>query len=105
MPTFLPMMPVTIVIPRCSVYCLRSTVFSALSRPKAGNRDRRLLPVLFPERLDLHVNTGRQIELHQGIDGLRRRLEDVDQSLVRADLELLARLLVDVGRAQHRPLV
>src|SRR3954470_5905322 len=82
MPTFLPMIPVTI---RCSP-------------------DRYLL-VFLPERLDLHIDAGRQIELHQRVDGLRRRLEDVDQPLVGANLELLARLLVDVRRAQHGPLV
>src|SRR5215208_1180563 len=57
------------------------------------------------ERLDLDVDARGQVELHQRVDGLRRRVEDVHQALVRADLELLARLLVDVRRAQHGPLV
>src|SRR5207249_3779501 len=61
--------------------------------------------VFFAERLDLHVHACRQIQLHQRVDGLRRRLEDVDEPLVGADLELLARFLVDVRRPQHRPLV
>src|SRR5262245_46708979 len=56
-------------------------------------------------RLDLDVDARRQIELHQGVEGLLRRLQDVEQPLVRADLELLARLLVDVRRAQHTVLV
>ena len=47
----------------------------------------------------------RELELHQRVDRLRRRIEDVDQALVRAGLELLARLLVDVRAAQHRVLV
>jgi hypothetical protein len=61
--------------------------------------------VFLAERLDLDVHAGRQIQLHQRVDGLRRRLEDVDQPLVGADLELLARFLVDVRRAENRPLV
>src|SRR5207302_218153 len=58
-----------------------------------------------PGRLDLHVHTRRQIELHQRVYRLRRRLEDVEQALMRADLELLARLLVHVRRPQHAVLV
>jgi hypothetical protein len=61
--------------------------------------------VLPPKRLDLDVDAGRQIELHQRIDRLRRRLENVEQPLVRANLELLARFLVDVRRAQNRKFV
>src|SRR5262245_29943297 len=57
------------------------------------------------ERLDLHVHTRRQVELHQGVDRFRRRSQQVQQALVRADLELLSRLLVDVRRAQHGPAV
>src|SRR5512145_1556859 len=80
-PTFLPMIPLTI---------SRSS-----QRPFANGP---YLFVFFPERLDLHVHAGRKIQLHQRVDGLRRRLEDVDQSFVRAQLELLARFLVDVRR-------
>src|SRR5207249_11509114 len=53
------------------------------------------------ERLDLHVHAGRQVELHQGVDRLRGRLQDVEEPFVRADLELLARFLVHVRGAQH----
>src|SRR2546422_10868687 len=59
------------------------------------SRSRRLL------ELDLHVDAGREVELAEGVDRLLRRLEDVEQALVGADLELLARLLVDVRRAVH----
>src|SRR5437762_479400 len=72
-----------------------------LSRPSCPSG----LPMLLPERFDLHVDTSRQIELHQRVHCLRRRLEDVDEPLVRADFELLARLLVHVRRTQHGPLV
>src|SRR5262245_22934570 len=53
-------------------------------------------------QLDLDVDAGRQVELHQRIDRLRRGIDDVEQALVRAHLELLAALLVDVRRAVHR---
>src|SRR6185312_6782925 len=43
--------------------------------------------------------------LHQRIDRLRRRIDDVEHPLMRADFELLARLLVDVRRAQHGELL
>jgi hypothetical protein len=51
-------------------------------------------------QLDFHVDASGQIELHQRVDRLRRGLHDVEQPLVRPDLELLARLLVDVGRVR-----
>ncbi len=52
-------------------------------------------------QLDLHVDPCGKIELHQSIDRLRRRLNDIEQPLVGPHLELLARLLVDVRRAVH----
>src|SRR5437763_11482164 len=59
------------------------------------------LSPLLSKRLDLDVDAGRQLELHQRVDRLAGRLEDVQQPLVRPDLELLAGLLVDVRRAVH----
>src|SRR5436305_3728339 len=50
-------------------------------------------------QFDLHVDAGGEIELHQRVDRLRRRLHDVEQPLIGPHLELLARLLVDVRRA------
>src|SRR5688572_23075104 len=50
-------------------------------------------------QLDLHIDARGEIELHQRVDRLRGRLHDVEQPLVSPDLKLLARLLVDVGRA------
>jgi hypothetical protein len=41
--------------------------------------------------LDLDVDAGGEVELHQRVHGLRRRIDDVEQALVGADLELLAR--------------
>src|SRR5262249_10151929 len=58
-----------------------------------------LATALLAEGLDLDVDADRKLELHQGVDRLRRRLEDVEQTLVGPHLELLTRLLVDVRRA------
>src|SRR6185503_12321145 len=62
-------------------------------------------PRLTRSGLDLDVDARRQVQLHEGVQRLLRRLEDVEQALVRTNFELLARLLVDVGRAQHGELV
>src|ERR1700746_1390352 len=51
---------------------------------------------------DLDVHAGREmIEPLQRVDRLRGGLVDVDQTLVRADLEMLARVLVLERRADH----
>src|SRR5664279_4029285 len=42
----------------------------------------------FSERLDFHVHAGRKIQLHQRIHGVLGRLENIEQTLVRADLKL-----------------
>src|SRR5262249_36188999 len=55
--------------------------------------------------LDLDVDAGGEVELHQRVHGLRSRVDDVEHALVGADLELLARLLVDVRRAVDRELL
>src|SRR5271156_4381425 len=60
---------------------------------------------LLLNRLNLYVDTGRKIELHQRVYRLLSRLENVDEPLVGANLEGLARLLVDVGRAKDAVLV
>src|SRR6202012_2072117 len=51
-----------------------------------------------PLQLDLDVHAGGQGELHQRVHGLGGGVDNVEHALVRADLELLARLLVDVRR-------
>src|SRR5919107_4313593 len=48
--------------------------------------------------LDLDVDAGREVEAHERVDGLRRRVDDVDEALVGAHLEVLAGVLVLVGR-------
>src|SRR5690606_9408734 len=58
--------------------------------------DHRLgLSSIPPESLDLGIDARRQIELHQRIHRLRRRIENIHEPLVGANLELLARFLVD----------
>ena len=58
------------------------------------------------QSLDLDVDAGRQVvEALQRVDRLRGRLVDVDQALVGADLEVLARVLVlerDCGSRSRR---
>src|SRR5207237_10040364 len=78
-----------------------------LARPSASKPC--LMPTFLPskaaidlDQLDLDVDARREVvEPLQRVDGLRRRLEDVDQPLVRADLEVLARVLVLEGTADH----
>src|SRR5580765_992684 len=60
------------------------------------------LPTIpFISELDLDVDAGREVEPHQRVDRLRRRRVDVDQALVRPDLEVLPRVLVLERRADH----
>src|SRR5690348_17583731 len=52
--------------------------------------------------LDLDVDAGGEVELHQRVHGLRRRVDDIEQALVGAHLELFAALLVDMRRPIDR---
>src|SRR5215218_183 len=60
-----------------------------------------LLMVLWSSELDFDVDTGRQVQPHQGVDGLGRRVDDVDEPLVGAHLKVLPAVLVLVRRADH----
>lgn len=51
--------------------------------------------------LDFNLYSAGEFELHQSVDGLSGRAVDVDETLVGGNLELLAALLVDEGRAVH----
>src|SRR5690242_2227387 len=53
--------------------------------------------------LDLDVDPRREVELGQRVHGLRARVVDVQEPLVRAQLELLPALLVHVRAPEHRP--
>src|SRR6059058_5659709 len=59
------------------------------------------MPLAMSLELDLDVDARREIEPHQLVDRLRRRAEDVDEALVRAHLEVLARVLVLERAADH----
>src|SRR3546814_5084613 len=65
----------------------------------AINPERMACPSL---QLDLDIDAGGEVELHQRVDRLRRRVDDVENPLMRTDLELLATLLVDMRRTQNR---
>src|SRR6266576_2753421 len=108
-PTFLPMIPsiaIVVFFPLGTARAVHVSRSSKLSAPSSRGKQPPWLGAwsleLFAECLDLHVHTRRQLELHERVDGLRRRLQDVEQPLVRPHLELLARLLVDVRRAEDR---
>src|SRR5690606_40972858 len=51
--------------------------------------------------LDVDVDARRKVDAHERVHRLRRRVEDVDQTLVRAHLEVLARVLVLVRRTDY----
>src|SRR5688572_19085857 len=64
-------------------------------------------------QLDLDVDASRKVEPHERVHRLRGRVDDVDQTLVRAHLKVLTRVLVlvrrtndavavDLGRQRHR---
>src|SRR5204862_3914305 len=90
-PTFRPRIEsFAIVLPSAS----RVLRAPARGAPPGGRRSRL--------ELDLDVDARGQIETHQRVHGLLGRALDVDEPLVHPDLELLARLLVDVRRAVHR---
>src|ERR1700732_5058020 len=49
-------------------------------------------------KLDLHIDARGQIELHQSVDRLRRRIDDVENPFMSPYLELFARFLIDMRR-------
>src|SRR6202011_6166486 len=55
--------------------------------------------------LDFHVYARRKIKFHERIHRIRGRLENIDQTLVRAHFELLTRFLVHMRPTQPRPTI
>src|SRR5699024_9978535 len=51
--------------------------------------------------LDIDVDTCRKIDAHESVNGLRGWVESVDEALVGAHLEVLARVLVLVWRTNN----
>src|SRR5438046_8446578 len=80
-PTFLPRIPVTFAI---------SILLRKLKQLKltADHQSRRLF-VFLAKRFNLDVHTRRQVELHQSVHSLLCGLQNIEQPLVSADLELL----------------
>src|ERR1043165_362640 len=98
---------------RCATtwHCARRSTVTGTCSPASVNR--RVIPTfcaITPERilatlfvptgseLDLDVDARGEVELHQRVHGLRRRIDDVQEALMSAHLELLAALLVDGRR-------
>src|SRR5699024_3430351 len=92
-PTFLPIMPLTIFFSSCKGYWLAAHVTANVT-PRETRASCKLL------QLDLDVHASGELEAHQGLHRLSGRLQNVDQALVGAALELLAAVLVLVGRTQ-----
>src|SRR6267154_64251 len=122
MPTFLPRIPVSLAIsfsiPSLArrfvssnnewrllaeelllFLCCVVTGFAASQRGEASLPHNLLM--FLTECLNLNIHAGRQIELHQRIDRLLCRLENIEQALVGTDFKLLPRFLIDVRRTQH----
>src|SRR5215470_4201488 len=92
----------------------RSTVTGTCSPASVNTRVMPTFWATTPERIanpipalqfDLDVNAGSEVELHQRVHRLRCWIDDVQETLVRAHLELFAALLVDVRRAVDRKLL
>src|SRR4029078_5996808 len=87
--------------PKCSLCCYARHRLVGLTRNASPLETGK--PISISGRslqLDLDVDAGRQVELHQRVHGLVGRIDDVHQPLWRADLDLVARRLVAVRRAQ-----
>src|SRR5215211_8742409 len=82
----------------------RSTLPSSRKRWVIPSFLARIAGMVLAERQpDLDVDArGQMVEPLERVDRLGRRLVDVDQPLVRADLEVLLGVLVLEGRADHR---
>ena len=47
-------------------------------------------------QLNLNIDTCWKLQLHEGIDGLVRRIDDIHEPFVRPDFVLIAGVLVDM---------
>lgn len=62
-------------------------------------------PLTHLRELNLYIYTGSKVELHQSINGLGCRLNDIEQPFIRPHFELLARLFVNVRSAVYGELL
>src|ERR1700687_3334528 len=93
----------------------RSTVAGTCSPASVKTRIIPTFCAITPERifvflppgaeLDLALHAGGEIELHQRVHRLRRRIDDIEQSFMGAHLELLAALLFVLRGSVERELV
>src|SRR5437764_6787784 len=83
----------------CSPASLKTRVMPTFWATRPQRMVWFLFPVSLRAELDLDVDAGGEVELHQRVHGLRRRVDDIEQPLVGPHLELLAALFVDVRRA------
>src|SRR5690625_7576503 len=81
--------------------CLPSSVKSRVIPSFFAMTPERIMP---SSELDLDIDTGGKVELHQRVHRLRCRVDDIEQPLMRADLELLPAFLVHMRATQHREL-
>jgi len=58
--------------------------------------DSHCIGLLLLVKFDLHVHAGSQIQFHECINGLVRRVDDIHEALVCTDLVLITRILVDM---------
>src|SRR5215203_6383025 len=108
MPTLRPMSPMLIAATRpiralapARAHSRTSVRLLACSSPPSpGPAGQRCQRWSRSSHLDLDVDPSGEAESHQGVHGLRARIQDVDEPLVGADLELLAGVFVDERGAQ-----
>src|ERR1700677_1722366 len=102
MPIFLPRIPVTLIISSSSsCVALSARTVGKTRETKRCCSCSLTYRQLLGNGLNLYVHACGQIKLHQRVNRLLCRLENVDQTLVRPNLESLARLLIDVWRTQN----
>src|SRR6267143_2070569 len=68
---------------------------TSVSEERRGQCGQRAGSACASSHLDFDVDARGKRESHQRVDRLRARIEDVDEPLVSADLELLPTVLVD----------
>src|SRR4029079_6580907 len=82
-----------------------SITVTAVTSPDSASKSwviPSFLPTIpFISELDLDVDARGEVEPHQRVDRLRSGRVDVDEALVRAHLEVLARVLVLERAADH----
>src|SRR6185312_14879088 len=88
------------IAPRCPARSPATIGRPFTFRIPACSRNAVKLEIITLLQLDLDVDARREVQLHQGVHRLVGGLDDVHEAQVRADLELVARGLVLVRRAQ-----